>query len=145
MHQTKLLKTAYYWRYVTWPDISPTFERRFCIAWAVLSSSSSSSSLLLHSQVDQLYFIIIIVSCHDVLERVHQLFHLWRADHIRTVPVPKRRRWQRLARCPMSSSAAHSCRCNRSLLLLCDIVVADQSRYRSRCSSLLRSDIGISY
>ena len=53
----------------------PTFERRFCIAWAVLSSSSSSSSLL-HSQVDHLYFIIIIVSCHDVLERVHQLFHL---------------------------------------------------------------------
>jgi len=51
-----------------------TFERRFCIAWAVLSSSSYSS--LLYSRVDQLYFIIIVVSCHDVLERVHQLFHL---------------------------------------------------------------------
>jgi len=48
----------------------------------------------------------------------------------------------------MSSPAAHGRRCNRSLLLLCDIVVDDHSRCsrcRSRCSSLLRCDIGIAH
>ena len=122
------------------------FELRFCIAWAVLSSSSSSSSSLLHSQVGQLYYHHRrrqLPRCAGASTSVVPPVTRW--SHQNSRRVPRRRRWQRLVHCPMSSSAVYGCRCKRSLLLLCDIVVDDQSRYRSRCSSLLRCDIGISY